>query len=343
MTTKSSSLTIQNGNKNIKKLNKSEIYRGSLKELSQNASVIKEAFRSAQPFPHIVIDNFLEPELAYKVKEEFPKPEEMEQHGTNKKVLNGFQTNPREVRDRPALKAMFDFLESEDVRNLLQTICNSETEILCDPEYMGAGLLVAQEGGIHRVHRDRNRHPKNRLYARLVLVLYFNDEWISEYGGCFELWDKTINECNSIEPLFNRCIIFENVSNAYHGISDVHFPPGMTRKALNFYYYTAEIPKSERIMYIHDTDFFSRPDERLEYWFKNSPKNIGFNLIKAIKNKYQPLTNTLQKLKARLSGNSDLLKEPDQEMLKSWEVYNSKTPEKSVSSFNNDSPNSQED
>lgn len=325
MTTKSSSLIIPKGKKLVKTLKKSEIYRGNLKELSQNASVLREAFMSAKPFPHIVIDNFLEPELAHNIKEEFPKPEEMEQHGTNKKVLNGFQINPREVRDRPAIKAMFDFLESEDVRNWLKTICNSETEILCDPEYMGAGLLVAKDGGIHKVHRDRNRHPKTRLYPRLVLLLYFNEEWISEYGGCFELWDKNINECISIEPLFNRCIIFENLRYSYHGISDVHLPPGMARKALNFYYYTAEIPKSEGGMYIHDTDFFSRPKERFEKWFKNTPRNFGLNLINAVKNEYQPLTKACQQLKSQLLGNADFLKEPDKEMLKSWEIYNNKT------------------
>lgn len=321
---KSLSLPTPNNKKMSQTLNKPKIHNIDLKALSKNASVIRDAFLTAKPFPYVVIDNFFDPELAHQIKDEFPAPEEMEQHGTNKKVLNGFQINPREVQNRPAIKTMFDVLESEEVRSWLKTICNSETEILCDSEYMGAGLLVAQNGGTHKVHRDRNRHPKTRLYPRLVLLLYFNEEWTSQYGGCFELWDKKINEHISIEPLFNRCIIFENLWYSYHGVSDIHLPPGMTRKALNFYYYTAEIPKSEQSMYLHDTDFFSRPEERFDYWFKNTPRNFGFNLVKAIKNEYQPLTKACQQLKYQLLGKSDLLKEPDTEMLKSWEIDNNK-------------------
>lgn len=337
---KFSSLTTPDNNKFIKSLTQPEIHRVNIKDLSKNALVLRESFLSAQPFPHLVIDNFLDPDLVHKVREEFPRPEEMEQHGTNKKVLTGFQTNPREVRNKPSIKAMFDCLESQAVRNSLKIICNSETEILADPEYIGAGLLAANDGGKHNIHRDRNRHPKTRLYPRLVLLLYFNEEWVSEYGGCFQLWDKKINECLSVEPLFNRCIIFENLSYAYHGISDVHLPPGMIRKALNFYYYTAEIPKSERRMYLHDTDFFSRPEERFDYWFKDTPRNFLFNLIKALKNNYQPFTKVCQQLKYQLLGKADLLKEPDKKMLMSWEIYNNKSHGKSVSP--NDSGHSHE-
>jgi Rps23 Pro-64 3,4-dihydroxylase Tpa1-like proline 4-hydroxylase len=323
MTMKSSSLITPNEKSFSKTLKQPEVHSVNIKELSQKASVLKESFLSAQPFPHIVLDNFLDLNLIQDVIKEFPMPEEKYQHGSDKKVVNGFQTSPLEVRNRPAMKAMFDLIESEQVRNALAKICNSETEILCDPEYMGSGLLIAKDGGIHKVHRDRNRHPKTNLYPRLVLLIYFNEEWCPEYGGSFQLWDRKISESVSIEPLFNRCIIFENTKYAYHGISDVHLPPGMTRKALNFYYYTAEIPKTEREMYVHDTDFFPRPEERRQYWLEAS--NFWFNVVKSVKNKYQPLTKACQELKYQLSGKSEALKAPDEEVLKPWQVYNSKT------------------
>jgi len=328
---KSSSLITQNGKSFSKNLNQPKVHFVNIKELSQKASVLREAFLSAQPFPHIVIDNFLDLNLIQQVTKEFPIPEDRYQHGGNEKVLKGFQVNPLEVRNQPAMKAMFDLIESEEVRSSLATICNSETEILCDPEYMGSGLLMARNGGIHKVHRDRNRHPKTRLYPRLVLLIYFTEEWVPEYGGSFQLWNQKISECVSIEPLFNRCIIFENTKYAYHGISDVHLPPGMTRKALNFYYYTAEIPKSEQQMYIHDTDFFPKPEEKRQYWLEGS--NFGFNLVKAVKNKFYPLNNVFQQLKYQLSGKSEELKKPDEEVLKPWKVYNNKTSVKNEGSL----------
>lgn len=323
MTIKSSSTITSNDKSYSQTLTQSEIHQVNIKELSKKTSILKESFLSAQPFPHIVIDNFLDLNLIQQVAQEFPIPEDKYQHGSNKKVVNGFQFSPLEVRNQPGMKAMFDLIESKEVRSSLAKICNSETELLCDPEYMGSGLLMAKDGGIHKVHRDRNRHPKTRLYARLVLLIYFNKEWVPDYGGSFQLWNRQISECVSIEPLFNRCIIFENTKYAYHGISDLHLPPEVTRKALNFYYYTAEIPKSEKQMYVHDTDFFPRPEERRQYWLETS--NFGFNLVKAVKNKYQPLTKACQDLKYQLLGKSEELKEPDEELLKPWEVYNKTT------------------
>lgn len=321
------SSTVTSTEKNFNQnLASSEVHQVNIKDLKHKALVLRESFLSAQPFPHIVIDNFLDLNLIQEVVKEFPTPEEKYQHGGNKTVLKGFQVNPLEVREKPAMKAMFDLIESEEVRNSLATICNSKTEILCDPEYMGSGLLMAKDGGIHKVHRDRNRHPKTLLYPRLVLLIYFNEEWVSEYGGSFQLWNRKINECVSIEPLFNRCIIFENTNYAYHGISNVHLPPGMTRKALNFYYYTAEIPQSEKKMYRHDTDFFARPEERLEYWLDT--KNFWFNLVKAVKNQYQPVTKVCQNIKYQVMGMSQELKEPDEELSKPWKSYNHKTSNK---------------
>jgi hypothetical protein len=82
---------------------------------------------------------------------------------------------------------------------------------------------------------------KLHLKRRMNVLIYLNKNWKSEYGGALEMWNRDMSRrvC-SIEPKFNRCVIFNTDARSYHGHPDpLRTPEGITRKSLALYYYTA--------------------------------------------------------------------------------------------------------
>jgi Rps23 Pro-64 3,4-dihydroxylase Tpa1-like proline 4-hydroxylase len=299
----------------------------TLAEINRELPQLKAKFSAAKPFPHVVIDNFLDPQLADQVCEAFPKPEEMRVHGGDPSVLKGWQVNPKDENyiPKPPLEAMFRYIQSKGVRRWVTELSGSKTECLCDPQYVGAGLLAAKDKGIHKIHLDRNRHPSGLFCARVVMLIYFNKGWSPGHGGVLELWDRKISKPVTVEPLFNRCVIFENSRFSYHSISDVHLPPGLTRKALNFYFYSQDLPAVERNMYVHDTEFFPRPHERAQYWKTRLTTNFPKALVSALMMQTLPTAKLHHWLRRKAHGNGanpHVVNDP-QEFLKTWETYNS--------------------
>jgi len=298
----------------------------TLDELQRELPALKQRFLAARPFPHVVIDDFLDPQLAEEVCEAFPKPEEMRVHGGDPTVLKGWQVNPKDDHyiPKPPLEAMFRHIQSPGMRRWITELSGSQTAALCDPEYVGAGLLAAKDQGIHKIHLDRNRHPNGIYCARLVLLIYFNKGWQPEHGGALELWDRNISRATTVEPLFNRCVIFENARFAYHSISDVHLPPGLTRKALNFYFYTRDLPAVERNMYPHNTEFFPRPHERAAWRRKSLTSNFPKGLVTTLMLQALPTARLYHWLKHRAGrdrGGEDF--GTPETIDRAWSAYNS--------------------
>jgi hypothetical protein len=272
----------------------------------------------------------------------------MPRHSKDHRLLNGWHINPNDlVADRsPSIQAMLKLLETAEFRKRLATAFNIEQPLFCDPDYKGAGLLSAKSGGVHQIHRDRNRHPHTHFYRRLVLLIYFNPDWQPEHGGELQLWDKKIKTSVTIPPLFNRCVIFENSQHAFHGISTVNLPEGMTRKALNFQYYTEEPPAPEQNTHIYNTEFFACRQQRLEFWKNVTLTHFPIRLMETAVSRSEVASRFLQdshlrllalELKAALlkkrspekhqtlikSTQWNLFHKPDSQLIECWREYNS--------------------
>ncbi|MBW4525474.1 MAG: 2OG-Fe(II) oxygenase [Phormidium tanganyikae FI6-MK23] len=312
--------------------------------LSQSPSTIKVI---REPFPYIIIDNLLDDDLAHQVEHEFPKLEEMPRHSPDYQLLDGWHSNPHDaaLAHRPGLKRLFKLLESSEFRAQLGEVFGVEQPLFCDPEYQGAGLLAAKKGGVHKIHRDRNRHLTTHFYRRLTLLVYFNIGWQQGYGGELNLWDKKIRENVTLPPLFNRCVVFENTRHAFHSVSDVNLPEGMIRKAVNFYYYTEHPAPSERHTHVHDTEFFASPGEKLKFWRYVATTRFPLLLIDTAINRNEFASKFLQKSgirstslrlaaaffkatspakyqKLMRSGRWNLSQKPNPKLIQYWKDYN---------------------
>jgi Rps23 Pro-64 3,4-dihydroxylase Tpa1-like proline 4-hydroxylase len=224
-------------------------------KLNHDPHTLRHSYTHAEPFPHIVLDGLFDDADLEPVLADFPKPEETRwmrfDSPTEKKL--GYYHEHSTISDR--VRRFLDAMNGFEMLLFLEALTGMEG-LIPDPYFGGGGLHQIEPGGFLKVHADFNVHPKLKLDRRANMLVYMNKDWREEWGGHLELWDAT--SCvKRIAPLFNRTVIFSTTDTSYHGHPHpLLSPPGVTRKSVSLYYYTAGRPEEERSA-PHDTIFLS--------------------------------------------------------------------------------------
>lgn len=218
-----------------------------------SANVIAQAgslgyrYRSAQPYPHIVIDNFLHDDVMRHVLNNFPT---MEQMPTIFREPMSYKGQLSDVDGKwPEFSPLFSTLQSRPFRDLMSAITGIE-DLLQDDVLAGGGLHQSPKSGFLDIHVDANFHPENKqLHRRVNLLIYANPEWDPRWGGQLQIWENQNNKPkhlrHSIDPISNRAVIFSTTRTSWHGVAPVDCPPDRSRRSLALYYYTRTRPAAE--------------------------------------------------------------------------------------------------
>jgi Rps23 Pro-64 3,4-dihydroxylase Tpa1-like proline 4-hydroxylase len=218
---------------------------------------------SADPFAHIVIDNFLPDSILNEVLNEFPNPDEIQWKEFDNKSEKKL-ASVSEQQMGHATRFLLYQLNSSTFITFLEKLTGIDG-IIPDPHFVGGGLHQIKPGGYLKIHADFNKNTRLKLDRRLNLLLYLNKDWSEGYGGHLELWDVKMKACQrKILPIFNRCVIFSTTDFSYHGHPNpLTCPDNRTRKSLALYYYSNGRP-SEEVGSPHTTIFRERPNENLK-------------------------------------------------------------------------------
>jgi Rps23 Pro-64 3,4-dihydroxylase Tpa1-like proline 4-hydroxylase len=219
--------------------------------LAGGASAFAARFRSARPFPHLVIDEFLERGLCRTLQQQFPRFDP----GRARNEV-GEIGRKAAYSDLPALGTAYAeldrLLQSPEFLDLIARLTGIAS-LEYDPEYVGGGVHLNLNGQNLDQHVDFNYHPRTGTHRRLNLLLYLNEEWHEDWGGCLELQSnprgpKERNEVVRIVPRANRCVIFETSERSWHGFSRVEMPESKAavgRQSIAVYFYTKDRPAGE--------------------------------------------------------------------------------------------------
>ena len=221
-----------------------------------------EEYKNAEPFPHIVFDNFFNVNKLNDILNEFPSNLD--------KIGIKYDSDPEQKlasnnpdRLSKNINEFLNFTNSHKFINFINKISNIERHLIPDPYLWGGGLHELKNGGYLNVHCDFNKHPKIKLDRRINVLIYLNHEWKEKFGGSLELWDKKMEKCvKKITPIFNRIVIFNTTDFSFHGNPEpVNCPDKTkTRKSIALYYYSNGRPKNEMDVKPHTTLFKNRPN-----------------------------------------------------------------------------------
>jgi len=166
-----------------------------------------------QPFPFLVIEDFVRPEYAAQVMKDCPTI----------KSRGSFPLT--EVNSGPAFQRLVNELESAE----LKTAIGEKFEVNLDDCF--TMITVRGQASLRdgRIHTDTK-------FKFLTMLLYLNPVWEAEGGWLRILKNGTSLDdyVAEISPTFGNCVMFRVTDNCWHG----HKPFNGPRKVLQLNYVT---------------------------------------------------------------------------------------------------------
>ena len=223
-------------------MNESSIFGEWVNDIEE----LNKKFTSNQPFPHIVIENFLTEDCIESVCQDFPEYNEETWHKYENPIEVKY-ANDRVSTFSPSIKDVFNKLSSPWFINKMSELTGIK-DLENDPTLHGAGLHMHPRHGRLMMHLDYEKHPvlvdKQR---RINIILYLSKDWDPKWNGATELWScdmtRKVRQSNVI---FNNAIVFQTSENSWHGLPErILCPENVFRKSLAFYYISPQTSKRD--------------------------------------------------------------------------------------------------
>jgi len=207
---------------------------------------LRARFDAARPFPHLVIDDFLNPVFAGQIHDEARAT------AANQDASNGITQSLKVACTDwdafgPQTHRLISYFNAPEFIEKLGEIVGIEG-LFGDPTLEGGGIHMTRRGGFLKMHTDFNWHEPLKADRRVNILLYLNKNWQPEYRGELALADLDQREVSSVEPIFNRLVVFNTNDHTLHGHPDpLMFPEDYPRTSIAMYYYSYGKPNLERI------------------------------------------------------------------------------------------------
>jgi Rps23 Pro-64 3,4-dihydroxylase Tpa1-like proline 4-hydroxylase len=224
---------------------------------------LQKEWREAQPFRHVVIDNFFDEETALKLAADFPNV------STDKGV---FYNNALEVKKAigdwnqfpKTTYSVFQYMCSEEFLQKIRQITGIYN-LVSDYGLHGGGYHMHPRGGKLNMHKDYSIHPKLGLERRVNIIMYMTPDWQESWGGGLELWthdqEKNLPKelSRQVYNKFNRAVIFDTTQNSWHGLPHpIDCPEDKSRNSLAIYYLSEQQTGAEQ----HTKAYFAPTKEQ---------------------------------------------------------------------------------
>ena len=200
-------------------------------------------YQSRQPFPHVVLDNFLISAAAWKIVDELPQEWPSSWVGRNDYYQSQRWSKGRGLLG-PVTNAFIDQLHDKRFLTFL-TKMTGIPGLNGDPGLVGGCIHEMERDGYLSIHRESNKY--NHQDRRVCLILNITPYWDEVWGGNLELWNEDVTRrVRAITHVFNRAVIFDTGEYAFHGVPvPLRCPSGDSFWNLILYYYTKGVREDQ--------------------------------------------------------------------------------------------------
>jgi Rps23 Pro-64 3,4-dihydroxylase Tpa1-like proline 4-hydroxylase len=233
-------------------------------------------YQEAKPFPHILLSQFVVPDVVGSLVDEFPDSDDPIWNKYNHVNCQKLATNNKKKFPKTATLFIDEMSSPKFVSWLSKMV--GIPNLVPDPTLEGAGLHQTSGEGYLKMHADFTyHHHDSRLRRRINLILYLNEGWKEDWGGELEFWDVDMKHCVAkYPPLVNQAVIFSTSETSWHGHPHpLNFPPGKGRKSISLYYYSREAEPAAKM---RATIFRALPSDgfvaRLLMWLDQRALNL---------------------------------------------------------------------
>lgn len=211
-----------------------------INKIHYDLSLRQSEFFSATPFPHIVLDDFLDPEYYEQVVAELANDKSASIGG---RVFNSEVERGKWISLNSALpslvKAIIDEMNAERWVSNLRQLTGIESLL---PTAVGntelANYHEMNSGGVLGPHVDHATDPNTGLPHVLNNLIYLSEGWCPSFGGATEFFDKRGNKkVRKVEYKANRSIIFLHTPYTFHGVEQISSQSASPRQSIYVDYY----------------------------------------------------------------------------------------------------------
>lgn len=225
-----------------------------------NTDNLKNKFLGAEPFEHVIIDNFLNCDYAEKIAPLFP-----DDLSKWHKYCNPIEVKYAydDINVLPAdLKDYFYIMSCDQFIDIVKSVTNI-TDLEYDPYLHGAGLHRHGNHGKLDIHLDYEKHPYSGKERRINIILFLSKDWNEDWNGASELWNKDVSACvQKTHIKFNRAIIFKTNDISWHGMPDaIKCPENTYRSSLAYYYVSPLCSMKAETEYRMKAAYTKRPQD----------------------------------------------------------------------------------
>lgn len=217
-----------------------------INELSvDNIEELRLKFAAAGPFPHVVIDDFLERDVFLAISQEMA-----EYYGENKEKGKTWNSEAEDGKwgstglDLPPnLKALDECLKSQKLIDLLEGISGFKgMRVTADINGVGFSFFHAMKSGSYLgPHTDHTRDLNNGPYHVLNVIIYMADDWDPNWGGGTMIFDRKVRLQSDVEYRPNRALVFMHHPDSIHGTQRISEQAKKLRFSTYYDYYTEDL------------------------------------------------------------------------------------------------------
>lgn len=248
----------------------------------------KEEFFSKKPFPHIILDDFLEKKYFSLLEKQisknnyFKKGKSFNSNLESNKSISLNTNLPDIISNITSVLNSYDWVEVLKSLTGIQTLKSTKVGNTKLANYHEMGT-----NGFLGSHVDHSTDPSNGLPHVLNIILYLSSDWKENFGGATLLFDRKGKKIISkIKYKRNRAVIFLHTPYSFHGVERLKENKGLKRKTLYVDYYSESTNPFEKF----DLDFPNK-------WFKHGTTFVLPNSSDYLKAKNWPYTKSLIKYK----------------------------------------------
>jgi hypothetical protein len=200
-----------------------------------------EEYAAAKPFPHAVLDTFLDRTFAATLADEFPPLSD------SRWTLHDDPTERKWQGDDPTMwgPGMIGLMRGLRSGSFVRQLCDLTGIEGLFADTLGGGYHLIGEGGFLGIHSDYNRHPEG--WYRAVNLLIFLDDLPLDSAGGLELWQPPEHMTFAGErygamylPQRGRAVIFTTSATSFHGHPRPLRAP--VRRSIAVYFFTPDPP-----------------------------------------------------------------------------------------------------
>lgn len=219
---------------------------------------LNNTFIGTNPYPMIVLDNFLPTSLALDLHNECETIPDQYWTNFTRNGSNMFEC--KELEHAPIAYKFVNEMHSALGLDWLSKLTGIK-DLVPDPYLVGAGYSRAYKGDSLKIHTDFNWNDKIKLHRMLSFIVYLNPDWKEEYGGALEFTDfNRKNTVQKIPTMFNRAVIWRYHKRGFHGFPEpIMCPEDISRNTFRLFYYYSDTQYKEddrphRSLYWYDEE-----------------------------------------------------------------------------------------